>query len=386
MNNFRCHALLLAASAFLVLGCKEAVADSTEYADFVVASGHGFLFDHTGAIVSLEDEELYLNIYRDVAKLARQHLLPAAALEHRELVDQGLEWLDEDGLTITERLLIAASITEYLHEETDERFRQRYEWLHRILLTRPLDVLTQNLGDLAPDAQSIVHTLDLQALLDTSAPRSYAYIEKCRAEGVPVPDYWSMDRDGPWEYQGAIASNAATVWTWTDHITRGGCISLPRGTITGIICHNAETGKACFWDSLHRSTGANLVQDRGPVPLASFTDADSMGDCTVCHRGDNAFFIAPDDPTWQRTINASHPAYIAGPLFTTKVLPPARFSAISAAADPASGSWINLPAQNGCGLSCHSESNLPTNTLGTKTPMPPSCAKPSVTSDHRCYQ
>lgn len=60
-----------------------------------------------------------------------------------------------------------------------------------------------------------------------------------------------------------------------------------------------------------------LPQPKSPSPHSAIPWRDFPGTvaCTECHRGNNAFLYAPDDPTWATVLRPEHPR----PTFTTRV-------------------------------------------------------------------
>src|SRR5216683_5972296 len=78
-----------------------------------------------------------------------------------------------------------------------------------------------------------------------------AYIDECRAAGVPIPPDWGSPQ---WQSQGGLTTNFlggnAEVFTFQNSSPRGFCFALPRsaGNIIealGIICQGNDTSKAC---------------------------------------------------------------------------------------------------------------------------------------------
>ena len=100
------------------------------------------------------------------------------------------------------------------------------------------------------------------------------YMADCRAQGVPIPPDWA-ETGTSWVDQGNLNTNGggtnllqgpvdAHVWTYTDPNVRGACVALPRedgspGSLAGIICQSATTGKACFWDNQRKTDPTNVL-------------------------------------------------------------------------------------------------------------------------------
>ena len=162
------------------------------------------------------------------------------------------------------------------------------------------------------------------------------YMESCRAKGVPVPPDWKSS-SSDWQSHGNLKTilltpnslekvdvdeaTFASVWSYAPPTGRGACIALGRGGGSfQIICQSATTGYACFWGNDPRSSSTGWNPETAEVRLASLRDpvqgfASGTASCTECHRGNNAFLYAPDDPTWATVLRPEH----ARPTFTTRV-------------------------------------------------------------------
>jgi hypothetical protein len=144
------------------------------------------------------------------------------------------------------------------------------------------------------------------ALVTTSVAMSY--INQCREEKVPIPPDWGSPE---WEFQGVLApkytfsagaDGPTEVWAASGRETKGVCMALPRKdlksneiVLLGIICQSKETGKACFWDNIDRTSGDRLTGDAVKnMKISSIQDGSMLAEnCTNCHRGFNAFAIHP---------------------------------------------------------------------------------------------
>lgn len=227
------------------------------------------------------------------------------------------------------------------------------------------------------------------------------YMADCRAQGVPIPPDWA-ESGTAWVNQGNLNTNGggtnllqgsvdAFVWTYTDPNVRGACIALPResgapGSLAGIICQSATTGKACFWDNQLKSQPTNILGWSGKkLVISELVDGTTFaaggnvgGRCTSCHSGDNVFLISPDDPTWAKALRGPLNGGASGGRFTTQV-DSGRYTPL-----PVATNWTNgvSPGAN-CGAGCHelppSSIRAMRNTVNTiapvnRMPMPPSCA------------
>ena len=66
----------------------------------------------------------------------------------------------------------------------------------------------------------------------------------------------------------------------------------------GVFCQSSTTGKACFWDSKDRVTGAAIQGPLDtPMVIANLRNGDTLVEnCTDCHRGENVFLVHPGTP------------------------------------------------------------------------------------------
>lgn len=226
------------------------------------------------------------------------------------------------------------------------------------------------------------------------------YMAECRAQGVPIPPDWA-ETGTAWVNQGNLntagggtnllqGATDAHVWTYTDPHVRGACIALPRGSgapgsLAGIICQSATTGRACFWDNQLKSDPTHILGWSGKTlvisELVDGTDFAAGGNvggpCASCHRGDNVFLISPDDPAWAKVLRGPLTGGPSGGRFTTQV-DSGRYTPL-----PVAAGWTN-PVTGGanCGAGCHELP--PANIRGlrdainamtppNRMPMPPAC-------------
>ncbi len=250
------------------------------------------------------------------------------------------------------------------------------------------------------------------------------YIETCRTKGVPIPPDWK--RLSPeWEHHGNLKTilltpnnleqtpvdetSFAYVWSYAPSHGRGACIALGRnGGSFQIICQSATTGYACFWGNDASSAQSNWTPETTEVPISSLRDpvqgfSPNTVACTECHRGNNAFLYAPDDPTWATVLRPKHPR----PTFTTRVEQSAHQGQLTFGSTtityprfiPVGGKSMILdnprPATTGCSGSCHElhiemfkKNHTVEGYLRAPRPMGPSCAEHSPSDDptKNCYQ
>ena len=248
------------------------------------------------------------------------------------------------------------------------------------------------------------------------------YMESCRAKGVPVPPDWKQS-SSEWESHGNLKTilltpnnlekvdeaTFASVWSYASPTIRGACIALGRsGGSFQIICQSATTGYACFWGNDPISPRTLWTPETAEMPIASLRDpVQGFGPgtvpCTECHRGNNAFLYAPDDPTWATVLRPEH----VRPTFTTRVEQSSHHGKLTFGATtvtyprfvPVGGKAMSmnnpLPTTPGCSGSCH-ESHLEIleknhtveGYVRIPRPMGPKCAANSPPDDptKNCYQ
>jgi hypothetical protein len=256
-------------------------------------------------------------------------------------------------------------------ERADKKVRLIYDWRNRFLIERSRSLLDRRFRGQYRLSETVLQLLRdglLRAgLIDTD------YIAECRAEQVPVPPDFSMSHPVGWIHQGPLTYNIlrpgepADVWTWTDPARRGACIALPRdnggdGSVAGIICQSATTGKACIWDNLLRddASGRRIPAATETLVIRNLQDGKTLNEgaaCTGCHTGNNIYLMSPDDPAWAKVLRGLDGPQPTPRTFTTVVEPQTaspggpRFTPIAHA------SWVNPPLTLGCGGSCHAGPN-----------------------------
>ena len=250
------------------------------------------------------------------------------------------------------------------------------------------------------------------------------YIETCRTNGVPIPPDWKRS-SSEWESHGNLKTilltpnsleqtpvdetSFASVWSYAPSQGRGACIALGRnGGSFQIICQSATTGHACFWGNDPSSPHTNWRPETTDVPITSLRDpvqgfSPGTVACTECHRGNNAFLYAPDDPTWATVLRPEHPR----PTFTTRVEQSAHQGQLTFGSTaityprfiPVGGNSMilnnPLTTTTGCSGSCHElhieilrKNHTVQGYVRTPRPMGPNCAANSPADDptRNCYQ
>lgn len=251
-----------------------------------------------------------------------------------------------------------------------------------------------------------------------------AYMRTCRANDVPVPPDWKSS-SSEWESHGNLhtilltpnnmdkvqvdSTTFASVWSYASPTVRGACLALGRnGGAFQVICQSATTGHACFWGNDPSQASSRWTPETAEVTMSSLRDpeqgfAPGTVPCTECHRGTNAFLVAPDDPTWATVLRPAQ----ARPTFTTRVeqsSPPEQSASGEMAIShprfiPIGGKTVALnnplPTIPGCSGACH-ESHYEILDKGHTTegyvriprPMGPNCARNSPDNDptRNCYR
>jgi hypothetical protein len=289
-----------------------------------------------------------------------------------------------------ERALLTGVLLGRQLEMADKRVRALYDWRNRFLIERSRSLLDRRFRGQYQISEAVLRLLREGGLILSAVETGY--MGECRAQGVPVPPNFSMTKPGDWVNQGDLAYNIlnpgdpAEVWTWTDPGRRGACVALPRdnggpGSVAGIICQSATTGKACIWDNLTRANPTRRIPAATETmvirDLQDGRTLDVNQPCTACHTGNNVFLMSPDDPTWAKLMR--------GPMtagnFSTIFEPQVNTTAAAPRYTPiAHASWVNPPLTVGCAGSCHGSPSSAIQTrwsalpAGQKPPMPPACA------------
>jgi len=250
------------------------------------------------------------------------------------------------------------------------------------------------------------------------------YMRTCRAHGVPIPPDWNVSSKD-WERHGYLTTILLTpnnmekvqpddttfagVWSYASPTVRGGCIALGRsGGSFQVICQSAASGQACFWGNDPQLRSSSWTPETTEVAMSSLHDpeqgfAPGTVACTECHRGNNAFLVAPDDATWATVLRPAQ----ARPTFTTLVeqsaqptqSAPGGMTITAPRFLPVGGKSMALsnplPTIPGCSAACH-EAHYEILEKGHTTegyvriprPMGPNCARTSP-ADHPtkdCYR
>ena len=301
------------------------------------------------------------------------------------------------GLDLNERIVLRAAYIDHLLQSAPQTLKNRYAWRNDALISYHLSQHQGLLETVRIDVRLLLRKLDFFE----PEPSNTRYMADCRVHRVPIPPDWA-ETGTPWVFQGTLTQNQldpggfAAVWTYSDPNVKGACIALPRGDgspgtgLNGIICQSATTGHACFWDNKLRGVEPEQVLGwKGQrLVISRLKDgSDLQENCTTCHRGNNVFLIAPDDPTWAKVLRGP----LSGPstgTFTTQVEDSTdnqgghpRYIPITTL--PERPGWENpFPSGPGCAGACHETHTEVSVLFPPRIPMPPACANPSV---NNCY-
>lgn len=354
-------------------------------ADWIASAGHGAVFDAAGRPLGLDTEQVS-EILASMADVLWRSSIEQVSGDTRSVLRSARKLLKARQFDPVDESLVRAAVVGQLLLEAPQTMRTQYSWRYRVVLTALHEDYVER-AELLPD---IARRLDIDIFIDFlngSGGTSNAYIDRCRAEGVPIPRPWS-ESSSAWIYHGQLKeklilpSSEAHVWTYADPNLRGGCIALPRGngaagTAAGIICQSATTGKACFWDNILAGTSGPIGWRGRTLNVADLRNGDTLiQNCTACHRGNNVFLISPDDATWAKVIRPAQQSNV-GQTFSTHVenTSIARYEPVSSQSD-----WANVQAP-AC-LGCHERP--PVGFEPIPMMMPPSCRTSDVLPG-RCY-
>lgn len=258
----------------------------------------------------------------------------------------------------------------------------------------------------------------------TTSQSDTAYMKICRAKDVPIPPDWKSSAS-EWEGHGnlgtilltpnnldkvqANSTTFASVWSYASPTVRGACLALGRNDgAFQVICQSATTGHACFWGNDPNQTNSSWNPETAEVKLSSLRDpeqgfAPGAVVCTECHRGTNAFLVAPDDPTWATVLRPAQ----ARPTFTTRVeqssppeqSAPGGIPMTNPRFIPIGGKTVALnnplPTIPGCSGACHEshyeildKGHTAEGYVRIPRPMGPNCARNSPDNDptRNCYR
>lgn len=238
-------------------------------------------------------------------------------------------------------------------------FNKMGQWLENVSIDKIVEFIEQQAQKLQQAAESAGPAPSSTSSLPAPPPMPSRplndYMRYCHNNLVPLPPVWNpTSGTSQWQQRGTVPNPFAApglsrveVWTYSSTSPQGICFALPRmsagSTINngiqalGIICQSEQSGKACFWDNVVRPTSSDT--ERRPVGRPKITgaatrnlDPVNMSDgfnleenCTVCHRGSNAFLVQEGTP-----------------LETHSEVPDVRYAPLSGISDATnSASWAN---------------------------------------------
>ena len=393
------HRLALAVSLLLFVSLAASQPSRPEAKpeiERIAIVGHGLAFDSKMRSIPIDLKTIQAMQESLRAVLAKARLTQRPGIQSFEA---RIESAMAQARTGEERAMLTGILLRRQLESADKRVRLTYDWRNNFLIERSRSLLDRRLRGQYVISEAVLQLLREGGLILTATETGY--MGECRGEDVPVPPNFSMSKPGAWENQGNLTKNmlspgnAAQVWTWTDPHRRGACVALPRdgggpGTLAGIICQSATTGKACFWDNLTRANPTRRVPPATETmvirDLQDGRTLDVGAPCTGCHTGNNVFLMSPDDPTWAELMRGS----LAATNFSTIYEPQANTVANGPRYTPiAHASWVNPSLTVGCAGSCHAAPSSSIQSLWSGLPaaqrpqMPPACA---TGGDYRnCY-
>ncbi len=319
----------------------------------IAASGHGGFFDHEGRQIPVtlgfvvKAQAWYrTKLLTDLSARQKQDF---AAYEKRlyagldikgqdQLVaqHQAIEWLLEH--TPTKLKLHTAGKLRALRYAMNWKLPEQYD----------LKVMDKReVFELRPDVLKRIESLPIKKagaqVLSITTNSGQAYIDECRAAGVPIPPTINvLDSTGlaGWKSQGFIpqadqfiVGTPAEVRTFKSTAPEGMCIALPRYTdatlssasLDGVICMGKQSSKVCFWDN-QWTVGGEVktfpIPAGTPIPIGVPSVPGGLYQaggkeiefgpgqvCTDCHAGENPFIIHPNT-----NLATSGPAILWGSL------------------------------------------------------------------------
>jgi hypothetical protein len=386
-------AALGAAAALLTTALHSAPRPEADNpAEKIAYYGHGRLLD--SAMKEIKLAEPLLSQMQE-AMLAEALKSPGKSDANTQAaMKQAQELIASGRLAANELVLLRAGVVKSALINAEQTLVKRLKWRNEAMFLKywNQDLKVQVLPDHIRELLRQLHLFDLP-----NAGTPTAYMDNCRAQGVPIPPDWS-ETSTRWKLQGSLGLNIlqpgvyAGVWTYSDPATRGACIALPRGSggagsLAGIICQSATTGHACFWDNQLKTAPWNVLGWSGvKLVISELVDGSDMDDakrCTDCHRGNNVYLMSPDDATWAKVLRGPLDGGSTG-TFTTRVESSSDNTGGHARYIPiAKPGWVNTFTAN-CGSACH---EMPTVTRPAALTMPPACASGSPATDPaaNCY-
>jgi hypothetical protein len=354
---------------FGVLGLQPAGAQDQEP---IAAAGHGGFFDQDGHQIPLtlsfvaKAQAWYRN--KLLSNLTPAKKLEFAAFEKRLLVGlktngqeklvvqhQSLEWLLANTESVKLKLQTAGKLRA-LRYEMNWKLPEQGD-LKIVDKREPFILRPEVIRRLESMAFKPVGNIRAHALSVTTNS-GQAYIDECRAAGVPIPPSINvMDPAGiaGWKSQGFIpqtdqfiVGSPAEVRTYrtappfTATNPEGMCYSLPRYTdsslstfaLDGVICMGKQSSKVCFWDNQWTNPVTSTVEafeipagTQIPIGVPTTLGGKYQAGgkeiefgpgqvCTDCHAGENPYITHP-----KSNLAPSGPVVLWESLWLTQNLP-----------------------------------------------------------------
>ena len=311
----------------------------TQSLEPITAAGHGGFFGQDGRQIPLT-----LGFVAEAQSWYRNQLLselPEA--KKREFADYetrlrtGLNADGQDGLVVQHQALewlLANTASANLKLKTAGKLRALRHTMNWILPEQSDLAVVDRLEPFAvhPDVLRRLELLqdklgkDVQ-LRSITVNSGQAYIDECRAAGVPIPPTINqMDPAGTagWKSQGFIpqgdqfiVGTPAELRSYRSASPEGMCYALPRYTdgslstvmLDGVICMGKQSSKVCFWDNqwtvggvvqaFNFPSGTQIPIGVPSVPGGMYQGGGKEiefgpgGICTDCHAGENPFITHP---------------------------------------------------------------------------------------------
>lgn len=282
------------------------------------ANYHGLPLDNKGQVIELTLQQVEDSIRRINKKMGATDAAKSKAVVE---LDAAITAMRAEKLLTSEDEASLAGLRAELLLEADKRFgpsgrAANFALLREVYKGRPQD-----------KGMQAASTKRISSLIEKYFPR-WAILERwrgwelltpvklryCVLNGVPQPPDWGSPSWVRRSVGGVntVPANAlyilndpaytTQVWTYSD--PNGGCIALPRknggSTTQGVICQNANTGNACFWDNRPHAGGATFSDAEMAGPMKSIVNdwvngndaaLSGGGKCVQCHRGENAFVL-----------------------------------------------------------------------------------------------
>lgn len=266
-------------------------------ADWIEVPYHGLLLDANLEVIKM-DEKTAEVMLDSLFEILLENANPEALSKYKGDLKE-LYSIRE--LKDHEKLLLKAVVNQAVLEVSSKKVKKKYHWRYRLIRDRVNGLVHYMKFDYSDLFRELMERYRLPHDWWRLIPTKNAYIEDCKANGVPIPPDWPSN---DWVSQGQLnftfISQGATaeVYAYNDPNVAGACYALPRTrgnnvSLLGIICQSAQTGKACFWDN-RAADGSAITGSNVQLDIDQIQNGSNLSEnCTACHRGDNVFLIHP---------------------------------------------------------------------------------------------